>query len=187
MKTIALVSALFSFSAFAQVDSLIKLYDGGVARCQSKADVYRHRISSVYRPLELKQTADQTFIKIEFLRCVKNNDKYSFVRDNLPGGPRIIIDEMTDGRELSVTKDNFTMIAVNNRGKLIDRSPLEANEDGTYSVALDIKTEEYEFIPTGKSSVKVLVQTRFQITDKSTEEIIDRGTESLGAYRLLIK
>ncbi|MCM2350994.1 MAG: hypothetical protein NDI69_13315 [Bacteriovoracaceae bacterium] len=187
MKTIALISALFSLSAFAQVDSLIKLYDGGVARCQSKADVYRHRISSVYRPLELKQNADQTFIKIEFLRCVKNNDQYSFVRDYSISRPRIINDELTDGRELSVVKDNFTMIAVNNRGQLIDRSTLEANEDGTYSVVLDIKTEEYELTPTGKSSVEVLVQTRFKISDMNTEEIIDRGTESLGAYRLIIK
>ena len=186
MKMFALVATLFSLSSFAQVDTLIKQYDGSVARCETKADAFQHRFSSVYRPIELKQSENQANIRIEFLKCVENKDGYGFVRDNNIES-RVLADEFIEERKLKIAKKNFSMIAVNGKGKLIDRASLKANDDGTFSAVLNTKADEYDLSPKGKKSLDVLVQSQFEIIDTNYNQVIDRGIESLGSYRLIIK
>lgn len=177
MKLITTLALFLSFSAFAQVDSLVKTFDGSTVRCQSKADVFSQRFSSVYRPVELKRSKGEAFIRIEFLRCVQKNNSFAFIRDHGISTERVVSDEFTQGREIAIKKKDISLLAINEKSELVDRQLLTANDDGTYSAV----------IKTTSKVLDISVQSLFEIYDVNTLEQLDRGIEALGSFRLFSK
>ncbi len=177
MKLISTLAMLLSFTTFAQVDSLVKTFDGSTVRCQSKADVFDQRFSSVYRPVEFKRLRGEALVRIEFLRCIEKNNSFGFIRDFGISTQRVVSDEFTQGREIAIKKKNISLLAINEKSELVDRQLLKANDDGTFSAV----------IKTNSKVLDVSIQSLFEIYDVNTLEQLDYGIETLGAFRLISK
>lgn len=177
MKVLLGLIAVLSFSAHAQ--NLIKTFDGKIATCQDKADVFSSDRQTIYRPIELKQDGNSANVKIEFLRCVNNNGSFKFVRDMNPekrefspfGAPEI---------SLSISRSHFSMMAVNSKYDVIDHQELSRNKDGSYSVELST-------LSAGEKSLEIFLKSHAELVNHSEGKTLDRYEESLGSYRLILK
>lgn len=191
MKKIMAASLIaLSFSTLAVTD-LIKTHDGSVVTCQSKADVARHALSGVYRPVKMNKAINSSDITIEFLKCVQSGNSFKFVRDySFEQRASKVTDFGTrdlSKRNIQISRSNITLLAYNGKGDLIDRQTLEKNEDGTYSTSITTKALNYDNSPAGRSSFEISVQSQFTLDDLESGANIDRGLENLGSFRLVVK
>lgn len=184
-----LVSALMlSLSTGVMANDLIKMIDGGVARCESRVDVVRHNLSSVYRPLSAVRNGEKVTLRLEFLRCVENkrNNTFGFERE-----PELMVRTvrplLSPDRELNVVRRDLSVVVMNGKGVKVDKQELKEVGAGVYTVTVKTTAEEYDDSPLGKKSLELHVQSIMKITDADTGEVIDQGLEALGAYRIVVK
>lgn len=184
MKTILAAVVLFS-SFLAQAD-LIKLHDGTVASCNSKSDVARYDISGVYRPVSMKRNGDSARIKIEFMSCVEEKNKFLFKREK-SFEDRLINPIISPDRNVQISHSDIQIVVTNGKGLLVDKRPLVKGSDGLYSADINLVASEYDPSPAGRESLEVHVQTKVSITDADTGMIIHHGIDAYGAYRIVVK
>ena len=184
MKKILAAVILFS-SLVAQAD-LIKLHDGSVATCNSKAEVARYDISGVYRPVSVKRNGDRAKIKIEFMSCVEENEKFLFKREK-SFEERLINPLVSPDRNIHVTHSDIHLVITNDKGLLVDKRLMVKGADGLYSAEVSLIASEYDHSPVGKESLLIHIQTKLTITDADTGIVIHKGIEAYGAYRIVVK
>jgi hypothetical protein len=188
MKFTIILSMLVIISSIASASDLIKTLDGSVASCESETDVVIHRLSGIYRPLTLAKSGKTAKIELEFLRCVETNGVFSFIRDfSFTSRLEKFADLNSMRREIEISRQNVQLLATNELGEIIDRKELSSNKDGTYSVEINIVSLNYDNSPIGKKSFVIAVQSQFNLIDKVSGELIDRGLENLGWFRLVVK
>ncbi|MFP5386327.1 MAG: hypothetical protein ACLGHN_09635 [Bacteriovoracia bacterium] len=182
----ALIALCVLITSFVSHAGLIKLLDGTVARCNSKVDAARHEISGVYRPVALGSKGNRAVIKIEFLRCTEENDKFTFKRvidfENHTISPLLSPD-----RRIQIENKNLELIVANGNGKLVDRVSLKKGSDGLYSGSINLITTQYDNSPVGKKSLVIHIQSIMKITDADNGMIIDEGLRPYGSYRIVVK
>lgn len=168
MKTL-FASFVFLTSLAAQAE-IIKLHDGTVARCESKADVLQHSVSGVYRPVSVKGNK----IKIEILTCTESGEGFVFKRDG-NFEDKTIRTMFGPERTLRVEHSAISVLVVNGDNKLIDKRELIKGSDNLYSA--EVRLINHPFI-------EFHIQTLVKLSDAFSGEIIDQGVDSYGAFRI---
>jgi hypothetical protein len=188
-KTIALSVLIFSFSSVAS--SLIKTHDGKVARCQSSLDLAEQALSGVYRPLKIVKKERESIITLEFLKCTNSKGIYQFTRDHsFEERTKSVTNYGTPDLakvNISIQRNEISLIAFNGAGELIDNAPLTKNPDGTYTARVSMDAPNLDDSPTGKKSLEFAVRSIFTLYETDNGKEIDSGYENLGSYRLIVK
>lgn len=182
MKNLIL-AVVVVFSGVVSAQDMIKTFDGTVARCESAADVFNYQFHGVYRPLQTKKLANSAEIRLEFLKCVKSNDGFKFVRDT-NFYERIV---KVDGVEYKIVRTVPKLYVTSDLARMGTESQLKENSDNTFTASLNTINVTYDNAPSGKRSLIIGVQSIFTITEVSTDRVIDSGFETLGTYRLIVK
>lgn len=166
-RCFAVIVLLTSLASQAEI---IKLHDGTVARCETKADVARHSISGVYRPVSVESNR----IVIEILTCKESKNGYVFKRDS-NFEDKTIRPIVSPERKLHIEHSALTVLIVNGDSKLVDKKELIKGRDNLYSA---------NFNPGNDDFIEFHIQTQIKLTDVDSGEIIDQGVDTYGAYRI---
>lgn len=178
-----IVAFLIVAAGAASAQDMIKTYDGSIARCENKTDVFNYQFSGIYRPIKLKRFKDKADFQVEFLKCVEDKAEYKFVRDTNFESRTVNV----EGIEYKITRKEVVIFAYNGSGELVDRKPLIRNKDHVYSASLNTIAIKYDDLPPGKKSLEVAIQSVFELNEVESGKNIDRGHETLGSYRLILK
>lgn len=178
----------FSFQSFGS--NLIKLHDGTLAKCDSRYDFFRHNLSGVYRPVRIERNEHTATITVEYLRCDIKAEGFGFTRDRHVEDRMVVLERgsmYSEDKVLRIQRNDLSLVAFSHLGEVVDRRPLVKNADGTFTATISIFAQEYDNSPEGRKSIEISVQSLKSIDDYITGKNIDRGSESLGFYRLIIE
>lgn len=158
------------FSTLTAQAEILKLHDGTVAKCESKADVLQHSVSGVYRPVSLIGNK----IKIEILTCRESGSGFRFKRD-ADFEDKTIRTIVGPERTLHVEHSALSILLVNGDSKLIDKKELIKGKDNLYSAELNLSDDSF---------LEFHIQSQLKLSDAFSGEVIDQGVDSYGAFRI---
>ncbi len=188
MKLLLASLMLASFSAFA--NDIIKVTDGSVALCKSKADVMRYQTSGIYRPVSFVRGDETATLTVEFLRCVQKGDSFVFVRDNNLEGRVVTVEAGPFSREaitVEVKRSDVSGVMFASSGRVYNRNEMKKNVDNTYTQKMPVDSANFEVNRNGDRFFEMTVAYKMKVTNQATGVVIDSKEEFLGSYRVYVK
>lgn len=188
MRLLLAILMLASFSAFA--NDIVKITDGSVALCKTKADVMRYQTSGIYRPVSFVRGEETATLTVEFLRCVQVGDSFKFVRDNSLEKRVVTIKAGPFSREdltVEVKRSEVTGVAFASSGRVYNRNEMKKNADSTYTQKMPVEVANFETNRNGDRFFEMTVAYKVKITNQATGAVVDSKMEYLGSYRVYVK
>ncbi len=182
------VALLMSFSVFA--NDIIKVTDGSVALCKSKADVLRYQTSAVYRPLSFVRGEETATLTVEFLRCVQSGEEFRFVRDTSLESRIVIVKAGPFSREdmtIEVKRSEVSGVTFSSGGRVYNRNEMKKNSNNTYTQTMPINRTDFETDRNGDRFFEMTVSYKVKVTNAATGIVIDSKLEHLGSYKVYVK